>query len=185
MWAKPLGLEWRSRFEGRAGWKARAPCAPAWGRLPFGGHEMRRRAPRVSLLGIQERCVCMCVCVGERPGGEAETAQRKTKRDNRHAEKLEVTGETQGREGEGDPRAGGGRGLLATADIPEAASCPSVPAGWPLRPFQGGMGEIGLPRLPSSPLPALLLLAPGTRTHFATHSAGDEQAHPSRRTRLQ
>lgn len=130
-------------------------------------------------------CVYVCVCVGERPGREAGTAQRKTKRDNRHAEKLEVTGETQGREGEGDRRAGGGRGLLVTADIPEATSRPIVPAGWPLRPFQGGMGETGLPRLPSSPLPTLLLLAPGTQTHFATHSAGDEQTHPHRRTRLQ
>ena len=80
MWAKPLGLEWRSRFEGRAGWKARAPCAPAWGLLPFGGCEMRRRAPRVSRLGIRERCVCMCVCVLEKDQGERQGQLRERQR---------------------------------------------------------------------------------------------------------
>ena len=83
-------------------------------------------------------CVCVCVCVWERDRERGrETAQRKTKRDNRHAERLEVTGETQGREGEGDGRAGGRRGLLETGDIPEAV----VLAGWPLGPFQGGRGD--------------------------------------------
>ena len=113
----------------------------------------------------------MCVCVLERDRERGrETAQRKTKTGNRHAEKLELTGETQGREGERDEQAGGGRGLLVTADIPETASRPIAPAGWPLGPFKGGRGEH--------------LVAPGTQTHFATHSAGDEQVHPGRGTRL-
>lgn len=56
-------------------------------------------------------------CVLERSKGRGrDTAQRKTQRGNRHTEKRELTGETQGKEGERDGQVGSKRRLLVKVD---------------------------------------------------------------------
>lgn len=175
MWAKLLGLELKSRFEGRSVWKVGAPRAPSRGLLLLavsGVHEMRVEG------GLQEilpwglgREVRMCVRERRR---EAERQQRKTKRGSRHAEKLELTGETQEREKEMGKWEVNSRHFGGQHSVPQLLWA-SISV---MFPFKGERTE--RPQRQASLLPSFFpsshsfFQCPARWPSIATHSTGDK-----------